>query len=392
MNIAILCLGISSIANVGGTEKVFVNMSNQFASRGAMVYTVWNDAPGIIPYYPFTPQVKQVNLGLGRIKVPISYKILREIAKGLHLNIENRVDQYKTDIFCQAIKKKIDLANIDVMICYEFNSVMVANKLSGGRIPVIAMCHNSIEDQIASLTPLQRKEASKVTAYQVLMPSFVEQAKSFLDTDVYYIPNVVNIIPGNRMAELSLCKELYKIVMIGRIDRHQKRPLIAIQAFLKIASHFLNWQLHFYGPITDSQYKKEIDEYIKIHDIHHQVVYKGITKTPIDILHEADIFVMPSSYEGFGLSLTEANSVGVPAIGFSYAPGVNEIIHDSITGFLANDEDEYMKKLEMLMQNKNLRIKMGTAARDSMKEYAPNIVWGKWEKLLKNFVHKEIDE
>lgn len=392
MNIAILCFGVSSIANVGGTEKVFVNMSNQFASRGATVYTIWNDNPGIVPYYPFTTKVKQVNLCLGKIKVPVSYKIIREIAKGLRINIKNYVDKYKTDMLCRAIKKKIDLTNIDIMICYEFNSVMVANSLACGRIPVIAMCHNSIEDQIASLTALQRKEASKVTAYQVLMPSFVEQAKRFLDTDVYYIPNVVNVIPKDRMAELSLCKERYKIVMIGRIDRHQKRPLIAIQAFLKIASHFLNWQLHFYGPITDSQYKKEIDEYIKVHDIHHQVVYKGITKIPIDVLHKADIFVMPSAYEGFGLSLTEANSVGLPAIGFSYAPAVNEIIRDGITGFLANDEDEYAKNLEMLMKNKNLRIKMGVAARDSMKQYAPNIVWGKWEKLLKNFVHKEMNE
>ena len=47
MNIAILCFGISTIANPAGTEKVFVEMSNAFAVRGANVYAVWNDEPGV---------------------------------------------------------------------------------------------------------------------------------------------------------------------------------------------------------------------------------------------------------------------------------------------------------------------------------------------------------
>lgn len=77
--------------------------------------------------------------------------------------------------------------------------------------------------------------------------------------------------------------------MIGRIDRYQKRPLIAIKSFLKIAPQFLNWELHFYGPVTDSQYKKEIDEYIDSHDLHHQVFYEGVTNDPLTVLHNADI-------------------------------------------------------------------------------------------------------
>lgn len=392
MNIAILCFGIASIANVSGVEKVFVEMANQFASRGANVFSIWNDKPGIVPYYHFLPQINQINLRLGKIQAPLLYKVFREVAKGLHLNVKNRVDQYKTEKLCQALKSQLDLSQIDVMICYEFNSIMVANKLSNGKIPVIAMCHNSVENQIASLTPLQRKEASKVTAYQVLMPSFVNEAKKFLNTDIYYIPNVVNAISDNLVANLSLPKKTYRIVMLGRIDRHQKRPLIAIKAFLKIASNFLNWQLHFYGPITDSQYKKEIDEYIETHDLYHQVSYEGVTNTPLNILHDADVFAFPSAYEGFSLALTEANSVGLPAIGFADAPSVNELIEDKVTGFLVTNEDDFTRKLALLMNNKTLRMQMGKAARETMKNYSPRVVWGQWETLLQKVTHKRIDE
>ena len=124
---------------------------------------------------------------MGKIKAPIKYKFIREVAKGLHLNVTNYVDRYKTEKLCQSIQEKIKISDIDVMICYEFNSIMVANKLANGKIPVVAMCHNSVEAQIATLTPLQREEASKVTAYQVLMPSFVDKAKKLLNTDIYYI-------------------------------------------------------------------------------------------------------------------------------------------------------------------------------------------------------------
>ena len=159
MNIAILFFGIASIANVSGAEKVFVEMANQLVKRGNTVYSVWNDRPGVVPHYTFSSQVKQINLGLGKIKVPIRYKIIREIAKGLRLNIINYVDQYKTEKLCQSIRGYLNISDIDIMICYEFNSIMVANKLADGKIPVVAMCHNSVEAQIATLTPLQRKEA-----------------------------------------------------------------------------------------------------------------------------------------------------------------------------------------------------------------------------------------
>ena len=106
MNIAILCFGISSIANVSGTEKVFVDMANHFVKNNNIVYSIWNDKPGIKPYYDFDPRVRQINLDLGKIKAPIYYKIYRELAKGLHINAVNYVDQYKTKQLSNALLKK----------------------------------------------------------------------------------------------------------------------------------------------------------------------------------------------------------------------------------------------------------------------------------------------
>lgn len=386
MRIALLFFGISSISNISGTEKVFVDMANAFIQRGHEVYSIWNDDLGIKPYYPLDDRIKQINVGLGKIRIPFLYKLQRECCKGCHLPIVNQVDLYKTKLLCREIKKRIDIPSIDVFICYEFNSVMVANQLSNKKIPVIAMVHNSIENQIGMLTSIQRAEASKVDVYQVLQPDFVAKASQLLNTRICYIPNCIPQVDSSQCADLTSIKSKYTIVFLGRIDKTQKRPLIAIQAFGHLAHLFPNWQLLYYGPITDSSYKQEIDTYILQHKLQNQIQYKGVVSSSLDILRQADILVFPSAYEGFGLVLGEASSVGIPSIGFSYAAAVNNLIIDGVTGYLAHDEREYIRKLKLLIESRELRISMGNKAREYVNQYAPKKIWDSWENLIHDVI------
>lgn len=107
MRIAFFCFGVGTIANVAGTEKVFVEMANAFTDRGHEVWAVWNDEPGIIPYYKFREAVHQVNLGLGKIKVPVTCKIQRGLNKALHRQVVNKADEYKTKQLVAAIENRI---------------------------------------------------------------------------------------------------------------------------------------------------------------------------------------------------------------------------------------------------------------------------------------------
>lgn len=389
MNIALLCFGISSISSVSGVEKVFVEMANAFAERGHTVYSIWNDNPGIYPYYPFDSRVHTVNLELGKIKAPIRYKILREIMKSLHIDIVNKVDQYKTQRLCSEFYKKIDINKIDVFVCYEFNSVMVANTLSKGKIPVIAMCHNSVEDQIQALTTLQRKEASRVDVYSVLMPSYVKEAEKFLTTKVLYIPNTVPQVEEKKQAKLKVNKDEYIIVNVGRIEGRQKRQMILVESFAKLAKKYPQWKVYLYGPVGDKEYKKQIDNIIFEHHLETQVIYKGITNRILDILSKCDIFAFPSAYEGFSLALTEAMSVGLPTIGFKYAPSVHELIKNNVNGYLAINNNDFTDKLEGLMKSKEKRIAFGAKARENMKTYSAENVWNMWENLLENLVNNK---
>ena len=389
MRVALMLFGIGSIATVSGLERVFVDMANAFADRGHEVWAVWNDEPGTVPFYPFGPKVRQVNLGLGKIKPPLSLKIQRELNKAFRREVPNKVDAYKTEQLAAALRKQIDVEAADCFVCYEFNSLMVANAVSEGKIPVAVMVHNSVENQIGKLTALQRKEAGKADVYQVLMPGYVKQAEALLDTRIVYIPNVVPQIAESGRADLGSDKDRYRIVHIGRIEGAQKRQLILVKAFARLAEKYPGWTVDLYGPVGDKEYKNGMDQFIKEHGLEERIQYHGITDEPLEVLRHGDIFPFPSAYEGFSLALTEAMGAGLPVIGFAGAASVGEMIVHEKTGLLAADEADFTRQLERLMKDRELRVRLGSNAREAMKEFSPDAVWGRWEALLEELCKKK---
>ena len=122
-------------------------------------------------------------------------------------------------------------------------------------------------------------------------------------------------------------------------------------------------------------------------DLTSRVYFKGITTDVPSVLLQADIFAFPSAGEGFGLSLGEAMSIGLPAIGYKSCTGVNELIINGETGFLCDDGAEPLAQaLEKLMSSQELRTRMGRAGRERMKQFSPEVIWNQWEDLLKSLV------
>ena len=77
-------------------------------------------------------------------------------------------------------------------------------------------------------------------------------------------------------------------------------------------------------------------------------------------------------------------SMGLPAIGYKHCSAVNELIEDGKNGYLCEDGiEDLANKLALLMKQQDMRVQMGAAARESMKQYATELIWNQWEELLK---------
>jgi D-inositol-3-phosphate glycosyltransferase len=90
-----------------------------------------------------------------------------------------------------------------------------------------------------------------------------------------------------------------------------------------------------------------------------------------DYYNAADVVVVPSFYESFGLVALEAMASGVPVVA-SRVGGLTTTIADGRTGYLIpwRCPEPFAEKIDLLLGNEPLRRSLGAAARESMRPYA----------------------
>jgi glycosyltransferase involved in cell wall biosynthesis len=84
-------------------------------------------------------------------------------------------------------------------------------------------------------------------------------------------------------------------------------------------------------------------------------------------LAAADIFVLPSLWEGMPLALIEAQAAGLPAV-VSDVVGNRDVVINGETGFVCHTDLELLQKTRLLIEDAGLRWRMGQAARDMAAE------------------------
>ncbi|MFC1626988.1 glycosyltransferase family 4 protein [Patescibacteria group bacterium] len=97
-------------------------------------------------------------------------------------------------------------------------------------------------------------------------------------------------------------------------------------------------------------------------NLQNQVEFLGFIpeKDKVKVYQSADILLLPSLKEGFGMTITEAAACGIPAIGADHY-SIKEIIQDNKTGLLAkpNDLNDWKEKTLQLIKSDKLRKQMG---------------------------------
>ena len=208
--------------------------------------------------------------------------------------------------------------------------------------------------------------------------------KELQNKKIIHIPNVVK----KQKIDLENKKEFKKIVYLSRIDELKGQDFL-INSFSKIAKKYPNWQIDIWGDVSSKKHFKKLNKQIKTLNLEKQIFFKGITKNSIETLKKYDFCVFPSFFEGWGFGLSEALSVGLPAIGLEECSAVNELIIDNYNGFLSpKNLNIFSKKIEILILNKNLRNQLAKNALESVKKYEKEKIDKLWlvdiEKIINN--------
>ena len=375
------------VGDTGGLAKVACAFANEMYKRGHDVSLVYSDVRKGDFYYPLDKKVTTYDLchyGDGEISFPLHLKVKREILRAFSKAKARAVnDEFIKVYLLPNLQEILEWTQPECIISFQPAASKALLCDIGTKVPVITMSHGDPEDYFYTYPPEEIPALVKSAVNQVLLPSF---SKHITDR----LPEARTVVIGNAIpqfseqAALDMHKERYTIVFVGMLTKNHKRPHLLVESFAKLATTYPDWHVELWGAEDRKTYKAELELLIKRNNLENRVHFMGTTEQVPEVLQKCDIFAFPSACEGFGLALAEAMSMGLPAVGYRNCPAVNELIEDGKNGILCEDGVlPFAGALETLMKDQNLRIAMGNAGKEAMKQYAPEKIWDSWEQVIK---------
>lgn len=169
------------------------------------------------------------------------------------------------------------------------------------------------------------------------------------------------------------------ILACSRIDDKQKGIDILLDSFGKFCNKNSDWRLVIAG---DGPALKKYRKQVETLNCGKRVEFLGSISDVKEKMLDASIFVLPSRFEGFPMSVTEAFECGLPVL--SYDIPAMEPFRESggVICVPCFDTDEYANKLLELANDISLRQKLGRNAREFAKQLDIEIIGQKWERIL----------
>jgi D-inositol-3-phosphate glycosyltransferase len=166
------------------------------------------------------------------------------------------------------------------------------------------------------------------------------------------------------------------ILFVGRIE-----PLKGIDILISAAARLHgaddeNFTVLIVGGDARAESElAQLREQARLLDVDHHISFVGAVdheELPL-YYNAADVCVVPSHYESFGLVAVESMACGTPVVA-SRVGGLTSTISDGETGYLIprRSPEPFAQRLELLLEDEELRASLGRAAREAMERYR----WG----------------
>jgi glycosyltransferase involved in cell wall biosynthesis len=175
-----------------------------------------------------------------------------------------------------------------------------------------------------------------------------------------------------------------KVIAVGR-HSYEKGLDRLLLIWKKIAQKHPDWCLEIYGKTIGKQDLQTLANNLEISKSIR--FFEPITNI-LEKYSDASIVSMTSRTEGFGMVLIEAMALGLPCIAYDCPVGPRTIIENNANGFLVEEgnSDLFVDKLILLIENENLRIKMGSKAKESSNRYNIDVIMLQWKSLFEDLV------
>nr|WP_252723167.1 glycosyltransferase [Tamlana agarivorans] len=196
----------------------------------------------------------------------------------------------------------------------------------------------------------------------------------------------IKIIPNPLCVEVNQQKRVdnSKIaIAVGR-HSHEKRYDKLIAIWTKVVEKYPDWVLKIYGEHSDII---DLQSIINRFNLQENIqLYDPINEIE-EIYSQANMFLITSESESFGLVIIEAMAFGIPVIGYGSTSGTETLIEDAKTGFLVKKDDAkgYVEKIIALIESPKLGREIGGHAKKSLQKFDLNNIMSLWNKLFNSY-------
>jgi glycosyltransferase involved in cell wall biosynthesis len=176
------------------------------------------------------------------------------------------------------------------------------------------------------------------------------------EENLLVLPPPVDAEGVRRLASSALARNgKLRLCTVGRLAP-EKGYEILMAALSRADDQLGDWEMIMIG---DGPRRGELERLSARLGVAHAVHFAGHIDNPFPLLASADIFVHPSRWEGFGLVIAEALSLGIPIVATSAPGGPREILADGEFGLLVPPENSELlaQALVGLAGNPGLRAR-----------------------------------
>ncbi len=355
-----------SLDTRGGIERVINNKTNWFVNHGHEVTVLLMNQGGRPVLWDFDPRVKIVDLGADFQKAGNSGNI---VSKGLRF----AVAMYK---FRARVLRYLRENPADVVVSALVLWTLWLPFLKDGSRKVVETHFSKYS--MHTYGPYDRfRRWVFGKKYDNLVVLTHEDKADWGD-----LPNI-EVIPNTTSfaSEGGASLDNKQVIAVGRLAR-QKRFDLLIEAWEKIHKKHPDWKLSIYG---NGSLQEELQAQIESVGLQEVVTIYPATTEIKEKYKESSILALSSDYEGFGMVLVEAMSVGVPCVSFTCKCGPRDIIENGVSGILVEhgDVDGLAAGIDRLIEDESLRKDMGRNAVERIREnFTEEVVMEKWENLF----------
>lgn len=357
-------IGIVCYPTFGGSGVVATELGKGLAKKGHEIHFITYSQPRRLDYFSNNLFYHEVDIR--------TYPLFKYPPYELAL-ASKMVDVVKYE--------KLDVLHVHYAIPHASAAVMAKQILrtEGIEIPVVTTLHGT------DITLVGKDPSYEpVVTFSINQSDGVTAVSEDLKKDTYKHFNItreINVIPNFIDLEkfqkqrkdhfkTAICPNGEKLLVHTSNFRTVKRVDDVVRIF-KNVNETVPSRLLLVG---DGPERAHIESVCRELDIHDEVRFLGKLEAVEEVLSVADLFIMPSEKESFGLAALEAMACEVPVIS-SNAGGIPELNLNGVTGFTSpiGDVEDMTKNALHILSEDNLE-KFKNAALARAKEFDINVI------------------